>query len=51
MLQQHLGGSVVERLSSAQGVILEFWNQVPHQAPSEEPAPPSAYVSASLSLS
>ena len=34
----------------AQGVILEFWDQVPHQGPCMEPASPSAYVSASLSL-
>ena len=25
-----LGGSVVERLPLAQGVIPEFWDQVPH---------------------
>ena len=34
----NLGGSVVERLPSAQGVILESWNQVPCQAPFREPA-------------
>ena len=28
--QGHLGGSVVERLPSAQGVILESWDRVPH---------------------
>ena len=44
-----LGGSAVECLPSAQDVILESWDQVPHQAPCEEPASPSAYVSASLS--
>ena len=38
-------------LPSAQGLILETWNLVPRQAPSMEPASPSAYVSASLSLS
>ena len=46
----HLGGSVVERLPSAQGVILGPWDQVPHWAPCMEPASPSACVSASLSL-
>ena len=47
----HLGGSVVERLPLAQGVILETRDQVPYRTPCEEPASPSAYVSASLSLS
>ena len=46
-----LGGSVVEHLPSAQDVILESRDQVPHQAPYEEPASPSVYVSASLSVS
>ena len=46
----HLGGSAVEHLPSAQGVILESWDQVPHPAPCMEPASPSACVSASLSL-
>ena len=41
---------MVERLSLAQVVILESWDRDPHQAPSREPASPSAYVSASLSL-
>ena len=45
-----LGGSVVYRLPSAQGVILESQNQIPHWAPCMKPASPSAYVSASLSL-
>ena len=45
-----MGGPVVERLSSAQGVILGSWDQVSHQAPCMEPASPSTYVSASLSL-
>ena len=36
---------------SAQGVILETWDRVPHQAPCVEPASPSARVSASLSPS
>ena len=44
----HLGGSVVEHLPSAQGVIQDFWDQVPHRAPCLEPASASAYVSASL---
>ena len=42
-----LGGSVVERLPSAQGGILESWDQVPYWAPCMEPAFP---VSASHSL-
>ena len=46
-----LGGSAVERLPSAQGVIPESWDRIPHQAPCEEPVSPSACVSASLSLS
>ena len=32
----HLGGSVVERLPSAQDVILGSWDRVPHQAPCRE---------------
>ena len=47
----HLGGSAVKCLPSAQGMILEFRDQVPHRAPCREPAPPSACVSASLSAS
>ena len=35
---------------SAQGVILEIWDGVPHQAPCMEPASPSVCVSASLSV-
>ena len=47
----HLGGSVVEGLLLAQGMIPGFRDRVPHRAPSEEPASPSAYVScSSLSL-
>ena len=46
-----LGGSVVGHLPLAQGMILEFRDQVPHQAPCMEPASPSACVSAPLSLS
>ena len=38
-------------LPSAQGIILESWDRVPHQGPCMEPAPPSACVSASLSVS
>ena len=45
------GGSVVWRLTSARGMILETWDQVPCQAPCMEPASPSACVSASVSLS
>ena len=47
----HLGGSMVERPPLAQGVILESWDRVLHQASCVEPAFPSACVSASLSLS
>ena len=50
-VEGHLGGSVVECLPLAQGGIPESWDQVPHRAPCTEPASPSAYVSASLSLS
>ena len=48
---EHLGGSMVEYLPLAQGVIPGSWDQVLHRAPCEEPASPSAYVSAPLSLS
>ena len=34
----HLGGSVVEHLPLAQGMILESQDQVPHWAPCMEPA-------------
>ena len=47
----HLGGSVVELLPLAQVVIPGSWDPVPHWAPHREPASPSAYVSASLSVS
>ena len=44
-----LGGSVVERLLLAQGMILvQRWSL--HQAPCEEPASPSVYLSTSLYL-
>ena len=46
-----MGGSVVEHLPSAQIMIPECWDRVPHQASHREPASPSAFVSASLSLS
>ena len=49
--ERHLGGSVVECLPLAQGMIPGSWDGVPHQAPCMEPASPSAYVSASLSVS
>ena len=45
-----LGGSVVECLPLAQGVILESQDRVPHRALYGEPASPSACVSASVSL-
>ena len=47
----HLSGSAVERLPSAQGLILESPARVPHRAPCMEPASPSACVSASFSVS
>ena len=46
-----LGGSVVEHLPSARGVILGSWNRVPHRAPCREPASPLACVSASVCVS
>ena len=49
--QGPLGGSVVWHLPLAQGVILGFQDRVPPQAPCEESGSPSAYVSASLSVS
>ena len=45
-----LGGSGVEHLPWAQVVTLESWDRVLHQVPCREPASPSAFVSASLSL-
>ena len=45
----HLSGSVVECLALAQGMIPGSWDQVPHWAPCEEPASPSA-MSLPLSL-
>ena len=50
LLLGHLDGSVVEHQPSAQGVILETPDRVPHWAPYMEPASPSACVSASLSV-
>ena len=47
----HLDGSVVECLPLAQVMIPGSWDRVPQQAPCKEPAPPSAYVSASLFVS
>ena len=49
-IEGYLGGSVVECLSSAQGVILGSLDQVLHRAPCMEPASPSACVSVSFSL-
>ena len=43
-----LGGSAVEHLPWAQGMIPGPWDQVPHWASLREPASPSAYVSDSL---
>ena len=44
------GGAAVWRLPLAQGAILESRDRVPRQAPSMEPASPSSFVSASLSI-
>ncbi|CAD7679405.1 unnamed protein product [Nyctereutes procyonoides] len=41
-MEEHLGGSVVEHLLSAQGGILGSWDRVPHRAPCRKPASPSA---------
>ena len=49
--RRHLGGSMVEDLPSAQGVISGSRDCVPHRAPGREPASPSACVSASLTVS
>ena len=49
-IQDNLDGRVVELLSWAQVMILGSWDRVLHQASHREPASPSAYVSASLSL-
>ena len=46
-----LGGSAVEHLPLAQGMILGSGYQVPHPASCSEPASSSAYVSVSLSVS
>ena len=48
----YLGGSVVEHLPSAQVVILESWDRVPHRAPhglSASPLPRSLSLSVCLS--
>ena len=47
----HPGGSVVERLPSAQVMIPGSWDRVPHRGPCREPASPSTCVSASLCVS
>ena len=45
-----LGASAIEPLPSAQVVIPQSRNRVPHWAPCMEPATPSACVSASVSM-
>ena len=47
----HLGGSVVECLPLAQGMILESQDRVPHQAPCMGPASPSVSLLLSLCVS
>ena len=49
--QDPWGGSAVKHLPSAQGLILETRDRVPHRAPGMEPACPSSGVSDPLSLS
>ena len=46
----HLGGSEVECLPLAQGVIPWSQDRAPHRTPCMEPASPTAYFSACLSL-
>ena len=48
--KKNLTGAPVS-LPSAQGMIPESWDGVPHRDPQKEPASPSAYVSASLCVS
>ena len=50
-MEGRLGGSVVECLSSAQGLIPGSWDQIPHQAPCMEPASPSLPMFLPLSVS
>ena len=49
--EECLGGSAVEHLSLAQGMIPGFQDQVLHRALCGGPASPSAYVYVSASLS
>ena len=42
---------LVRHLPSSQVLILGSWDRVLHRAPCEEPVSPSAYVSASVSVS
>ena len=49
--QGRLGGSVIEHLPLAQGMILWSWDQVPYWAPCMKPASPSACVYTFLFLS
>ena len=49
--EECLGGSAVEHLPSAQGVMLGSWDRVPPWASCMKPATLSAYVSASVCLS
>ena len=48
---ERLGGSVVEGLPPAQGVILESRDRIPYWSPCREPASSSACASASLCVS
>ena len=49
--QGHLGGSVIEHLPSAQGMILGSWDRDLHWAPCRKPVSPLACVSTSLCVS
>ena len=52
-IKGRLGGSVVECLPSAQGMILESWDRVPRRAPARSlhlPLPISACLCLSLSV-
>ena len=51
VLLGHLGSSVVEHLPLAQVMTPGSWDGVLHRVPRREPASPSAYVTASLSVS
>ena len=51
LLSGWLGGSAVEHLPLAQGMIPESWDRVPHRAPRREPASLPRSLPLSLYLS